>query len=262
MPEVDERRLAFGRVAELYERARPSYPPVTIDSLLELAGLDAGAQVLELGAGTGKGTRLLAERGLTVTALEPDPEMAAVAARNCAGHANVRIEQRPFESWQPAGPVGAVVSFQAWHWIDPATRYERAARALGEGGTLAAIWTFPDWSTTALRDALLATYAHAVPALAPDFPMHPASENTRLAGDWASEIATSTSFTRPQVHEHRWSVRYSPSDYCELLQTHQDHILLAPGEQAKLLRGVTETVEAAGAIDLDYVTLLCLACVG
>jgi len=129
---IDEQRLAFGKVAELYDRARPSYPAKTIDALFELAQLQPGAEVLEVGAGTGKATRLLADRGVAVTALEPDPAMAAVARRKCAGYQNVEIEQTTFEAWQPRERVQAVVAVQAWHWIDPKVRCERAAAALHE----------------------------------------------------------------------------------------------------------------------------------
>src|ERR1700712_1812259 len=67
----DEQRLAFGSVAELYDRARPSYPPGAIDDVVAHAGLQTGDTVLEVGAGTGKATVLLAQRGLGVLALEP-----------------------------------------------------------------------------------------------------------------------------------------------------------------------------------------------
>ncbi len=40
--DFDEQRLAFGAVAELYDRARPSYPSAAVDGLIEYAGLDAG----------------------------------------------------------------------------------------------------------------------------------------------------------------------------------------------------------------------------
>jgi len=59
----DEQRLAFGRVAKLYDRVRPSYPDAVIDAVLAFAGLRPGARILEIGAGTGKATMLLAERG-------------------------------------------------------------------------------------------------------------------------------------------------------------------------------------------------------
>jgi SAM-dependent methyltransferase len=258
-PALDEQRLAFGRVAELYERARPAYPAGLIDELIEYAELRGGALVLEVGAGTGKGTRQLAERGLLVTALEPDPAMAAVARRLCAEVAGIEFEQVPFEEWRPREAVQAVISFQAWHWTEPGSRYELAASALSQDGRLAAIWTFPDWQETALREALRAAYAASAPQLPADFPMHPASEPTRLAGDWAGEISAAARLARPEVREYPWSARYSAVAYRELLETHQDHILLEPDAKARLLSAVSETIDAAGGIDLRFVSRLCLA---
>ncbi len=52
-----ERRLAFGDVAELYDRARPSYPAALVDDVLEFACARAGDLALEVGAGTGKARR-------------------------------------------------------------------------------------------------------------------------------------------------------------------------------------------------------------
>jgi hypothetical protein len=53
------RRLALGEVAGLYDRARPGYPAALIDDLVNWA--QPGARALEVGAGTGKATRLLAD---------------------------------------------------------------------------------------------------------------------------------------------------------------------------------------------------------
>jgi trans-aconitate methyltransferase len=256
---IDEQRLAFGTVAELYDRARPSYPAATIDTLCERAQLRPGSEVLEVGAGTGKATRLLAGRGLIVTALEPDAAMAAIARRNGAAHANVELEPLAFEDWRPRQRVRAVVCFQAWHWIEPTVRYTLAADALENGGWLAAVWTFPEWATTTLRDALTAVYAAAAPGLAADFPMHPASEPTRLAGDWTAEIAACPELTDAHVHAHLWSARYSAAEYRALIETHQDHILLPKPEKARLLSAVAQAIDIAGGIDLDLVTRLCMA---
>jgi SAM-dependent methyltransferase len=91
---VSERRLSFGEVAELYDRARPSYPEALVEDLIELAG--AGT-ALEVGAGTGKATVLFGQRGVSVLALEPSAEMAAVARRRCARFPEVSIQQVEFE---------------------------------------------------------------------------------------------------------------------------------------------------------------------
>ncbi len=257
---TDEQRLAFGRVADLYEHARPGYPDTVIEQLIDLACLRRGATVLEAGAGTGKATRALAAHGLAVHALEPDPAMAALARRTCAPYPLVQIEQVSFESWRPRSPVDAVVSAQAWHWIAPSVRCLRAAQALASGGTLAAIWTFPDWSATALGDRLRAAYADALPGLRPDFPMHPASEPADLAGDWHAEIRSCAGLSGADVRLHAWSFSCTTTGYVELLQTHQDHILLDPAQREQLLAAVSSVIdEAGGRIRLEFVTRLCLA---
>jgi len=74
------RGLSFGSVANQYERYRLDYPDELVDAVLQYAGGPLRS-ALEVGAGTGKATRLFASRGIEVTALEPDAEMAPVLER-------------------------------------------------------------------------------------------------------------------------------------------------------------------------------------
>jgi len=257
---IQEQRLAFGRVAELYESSRPSYPAAVIDELLRRAGLGPGSRVVEVGAGTGKLTRLLAERGLAVRALEPDAAMADLARRACSGYPRVAVEQTDFETWEPQGLADALVSAQAWHWIDPDVRYSRAAGALRRSGTLAAIWTHPDWSRTAMRDELRRAYTDAAPGFAPGFAMHPSTEDPDIAGEWRADIEASAGFTSAEVLEHPWAIDYTAAEYVRLIQTHQDHILLEPASKRPLLQAISRAIEAqGGSIRIECVTRLCLA---
>jgi SAM-dependent methyltransferase len=257
---ADVQRLAFGRVAELYDRARPSYPAAAVDAVVEFGALTPPARILEVGAGTGKATVLLADRGFGVLALEPSPAMARVARANCARHPQVEIVEAEFERWEPEAPLPALVSAAAWHWIEPEVRYQKAHRALAPGGTLAALWTFPDWQSCALRAPLSDAYRSGAPELTPDFPMHPDSRPTRLAGDWHQEIRHSGAFSGPTVRTFAWSERYTSAEYCQLLQTHQDHILLADAAQTGLLDAVAAAIEeAGGSLALPLVTYVCLA---
>lgn len=261
MTDVDEQRLAFGTVAELYDRVRPSYPAGAIDDVIAHAGLSAGDAVLEVGAGTGKATVLLAQRGLRVLALEPDARMAALARVNCRALAGVRVMESELERWAATERFAAVVSANAWHWVAPEARHQRAHEALCAGGTLAAIWTFPDWEACSLRGSLRHAYAHTAPRLAPDFPMHPASEPTRLAGDWTAEIEGAPTFTAPRVTVHAWSQPYTSTEYVELLQTHQDHIRLAVDDRERLLAEIVAVIDSAGGgtLTMPFVTRVCLA---
>lgn len=257
---ADEQRLAFGRVAELYDRARPTYPPAAVEAVIRFGALAPPMRILEVGAGTGKATTLFADRGFGVLALEPSPGMARVARANCAGYPAVEIVETEFERWPPSERVAACVSFQAWHWIAPAARYRRAHQALVPGGTLAAIWMLPDWDRCALRGALSEVYHASAPDLVADFPMHPDSEPTRLAGDWAQEIAASGRFTSPAVEIYPSSQRYQSTAYAELLQTHQDHILLGDEPRTRLLGAITRMLDdAGGTLELPLATYVCLA---
>jgi SAM-dependent methyltransferase len=257
---ASEQRLAFGRVAELYDRARPSYPPASIDAVIAFGDLRPPARILEVGAGTGKATALLAQRGFEILALEPSPAMARVARVNCADHPRVQIVESEFERWAPEAPHAALISAAAWHWIDPDVRYRRAHAALEPGGTLAALWTFPDWQRCDLRDALRDAYRAAAPTLTTEFPMHPGSLPTRLAGDWRAEIAAAGRFRDVAVETFPWSLGYSATGYADLLQTHQDHILLADEPRRALLEAVQATIEAAGgSLTLPVATHVCLA---
>ncbi len=70
------RALSFGSVATAYERYRPGYPVELVDEVLNYAGRPVRT-ALEIGAGTGKATRVFAERGLAVTATEPTRRCSA-----------------------------------------------------------------------------------------------------------------------------------------------------------------------------------------
>ena len=129
---------SFGAAAGAYERGRPPYPAEAIDWLLPTGA----RRVLDLGAGTGKLTRLLAERGLEVVAVEPLDEMreqlvaAAPGVVALAGTA----ERIPL----PDGAVDAVLAAQAWHWVDPARAAPEAGRVLRPGGGLWRLWNVRD----------------------------------------------------------------------------------------------------------------------
>lgn len=120
MGEPRERRLVFGEDPERYDRARPTYPSAIIDDLVELVGTDA--RVIDVGTGTAKGTRLLAERGLTGVGVEADPAMAAVGRRHLDRYPGWRIDESDFEAWTPTtddAPADLLTAAQAWHWVGP-----------------------------------------------------------------------------------------------------------------------------------------------
>jgi SAM-dependent methyltransferase len=142
----ERRRRAFGRAAALYDRVRPSYPS---DAARWMLG-DAPCRVLDLGAGTGIFTRVLASLGHDVVAVEPDDAMRAILTAATPGVAALAgsAEAIPL----PAGSFDAVVAAQAQHWFDNAAARSEIARMLRPGGIFAPLWNVRDESVAWVRE--------------------------------------------------------------------------------------------------------------
>ncbi|MFD0019873.1 class I SAM-dependent methyltransferase [Streptomyces sp. NPDC058382] len=121
-------------MAEAYERFRPGYSMALFDRVMAYAGQPVRT-ALEIGAGTGKATRLFAQRGVDVTATEPDAAMLAELRRHVPP--SVRTARASFEDLGAGETYGLVYAAAALHWTDPAGRWPRVAALLEPGGVFA-----------------------------------------------------------------------------------------------------------------------------
>jgi ubiquinone/menaquinone biosynthesis C-methylase UbiE len=139
-PASPEARLAqsFGAAAMEYERVRPEWPRAVVDRAAALLDLGREAEVVDLAAGTGKLTRLLAERFERVVAVEPDERMRVLLDGALAGTA----EAIPL----PDASADAVFVGDAFHWFDAPVALAEIARVLRPRGGLALLWN--DWWET------------------------------------------------------------------------------------------------------------------
>jgi SAM-dependent methyltransferase len=98
--------------------------------------------VLDLGAGTGKLTGVLARHADAVVAVEPDLAMLAELRRAVPGGrpAAGRAEHIPLRD----ASVDAVLAGQSAHWFDLSRAIPEIARVLRPGGVLAGLWNTDD----------------------------------------------------------------------------------------------------------------------
>jgi SAM-dependent methyltransferase len=252
-------RGTFEEVAELYDRARPGYPPEVFDDLLELGRVPEGGRILELGVGTGKATVPLAARGFEIVGVELGEGLAEVARRKLAAFPRVEIVQAPFEAWEPTGPpFDAVVSFSAFHWMDPAVRYEKPARLLREGGALAVVG-----SRHVLQDPserfwveVQDDYDAVVPGDNGPPPPHPDA-----VADLSADIESSGHFRNVGARRYVWRLRYTADEYLAVLDTYSGHRALEDEQRRRLYDRIRRRIEAEPeqAVTKTYLTTLNVA---
>ncbi|MGI9157192.1 MAG: class I SAM-dependent methyltransferase [Marmoricola sp.] len=242
----DEKMLrranAFGSGSESYERYRPTYPDELVYDVLTYAGQRAAQGVLDIGAGTGKATMLLARSGLPVTALEPASEMGDVLRRRAdeAGLGDlVTVRHGTFESLTADdGPFGLVVAAQSFHWTDPDTRWQRLVNVLAPGGTAAMFWN--SWALDdAAHDyaAIQDSYAQHGPGLIPD------TGETAQHSDWPSnELVEVLDLVDHDERSYTWSWHLPREDYLALLATTSQYAVMPEAARGHLFNSLRPTL--------------------
>jgi SAM-dependent methyltransferase len=125
------------RWAEDYERGRPGWPAEAV----QIVGVPPTATVLDLGAGTGKLTRLLVVEFGRVVAVEPADAMRRLLVDLCPEADALPGTDQAIPL--AAGSVDAVFVAQAFHKFDDERTLAEIARVLLPRGALVLMWNLP-----------------------------------------------------------------------------------------------------------------------
>jgi SAM-dependent methyltransferase len=235
-------RCTFDTAAASYDRARPAYPAKLFDDLIELAELEPGARLLEIGCATGKATLPLAKRGMVVVCVEIGANLAERARASLVGYP-VEIHVAPFESWEgEAHSFDLVYAATAWHWIDPRVRYRRAHTLLRPNGHLAlwsAVHAFPA-DVDPFFTEIQTVYNAIGESHEGEWPPSPPDETP----DDAAEIEASSLFEHIQVRRYVWQTRYTAEEYIALLNTFSGHIAMDTDKRTHLYREIRQRISA------------------
>jgi SAM-dependent methyltransferase len=183
----------FDDVAAEYDAARPSYPAELVDAAIEAGALDARSTVLEVGCGTGKLTESLVHGGLRIHAVEPGANLVEAARRRLGPTDAVHFDIARFEDAElRAAAYDAVFSATAFHWLEPAVSWAKAAAVLKPRGLLALLTHIGihDERSAGLEERFLATLRRHAPEVADHWSLLPTLA-TVVAG--ASDRSTNVS---------------------------------------------------------------------
>jgi SAM-dependent methyltransferase len=241
------RALSFGVMAEAYERFRPGYPVELFDLVMAYAGRPV-RNALEIGAGTGKATRLFAQYGIVVTATDPDGAMLAELRKHVP--ANVRTVQAAFEDLRVAETYGLVYAAAALHWTSPVSRWSRMDALLEPGGVFASFGGPIRLADSAVEEAVRVA---RLPFLESDDIPSPDGTPPEHHMQWpGTELAQSEWFTdvRQSVVEQRLAM--SARDFVGHLSTVSAYLVLPASVQeqvySRIMHVLPETVEIAADI--------------
>lgn len=206
-------------------------------ALAELADtlpLHAGRTVVDLGAGTGKFTRLLALTGAEVIAVEPVPEMRERLAELLPG---VVVTAGTAEDTGLAGGCAdAVVAAQSWHWFHEERALAEVERLLRPGGALGLVWNTYDTSVPWMRD-FQEIYFHHAPR---DLP-------SPLDERWRDALTARPGWSR--LEERHWPNPHptTVADVVERMMSSSHIVVLGAEEQEKVRARAVELLERHGA---------------
>jgi SAM-dependent methyltransferase len=139
----------FGRAAEAYERSRPDYPVEAVDRLVQELEISGDCSVLDMGAGTGKLTRMLVPTGARITAVEPVESMRRALAQAVPETAVIAGAAESIPAAD--GAFDAVMCAQAFHWFSGDRALAEIHRVLRPHGRLALLWNLRDESVDWVR---------------------------------------------------------------------------------------------------------------
>jgi SAM-dependent methyltransferase len=223
---VSDRARSFESVAAEYERHRPGYPEEALRWATEQLGLDPGARVLDIGAGTGKLTRRLVSLGYDVVAVEPGAPMLD-ELRAAVPEAEAReasAESIPVRD----ETVDAAFAGQAYHWFDRERALPELQRVIKPGGGLVLLWNW--WNE---RDPLQRELGELI-----GYAGHEPYRNEELPGEpWFREVGRTVVETLEES---------SPDALVGYLSTASAFLTAEPDEREESLRAVHELASRYG----------------
>lgn len=143
----------FDGMGQVYAQFRPSYPQEFITYLYEEAGLQTDSVLADIGAGTGILTRQLLEQGNLVYAVEPNPDMRAVAEADLKGFENfVSVNGTAENTTLAENSVDGITVAQAFHWFDRPQFQKECRRILKSDGKVVLVWNSRDFESLLVQE--------------------------------------------------------------------------------------------------------------
>jgi ubiquinone/menaquinone biosynthesis C-methylase UbiE len=243
----------FDSLAEDYSRYRPSYAPAAVSALLGLVGKPLGEMdAVDVGAGTGIWTRLLAARGLrSVVALEPSDNMRAAGKRDSRSLPNIEWRAGSGEHTGLAEASADLVTMaSSFHWVDFDAGIAEFCRVLRPDGWFAAVWNPRYIEGSPLLVEIEGWLTNLHPGL-----NRKSSGRSAFTETLTERLLSCGRFSEVLTFEGRHIARQTPEQYIGAWRSVNDvQAQLGPERFERFLAMVREKVAGLDAIETTYLT--------
>jgi SAM-dependent methyltransferase len=234
-------RSGFTIGAASYERGRPTYPEQAVDWLAGQLRLGPGRTVVDIGAGTGKLTRMLVPTEATVMAVEPVEAMSDLL-RQLLPEVELRQGTADNTGLAPAS-VDAVTAGQAFHWFANPAGLTEFHRILRPGGGLGLIW-----NQRQRNDPMWVSVDNLIDELR-------VSEPDSHSQEWRRVFAESSLFSPLEVASFDQLQLVSSEELVDRVTSISYVAILPPDQKAELARRLRALAAKAGGSEAGGMTL-------
>lgn len=235
-----EYKSTFNNQATLYNEARPKYPTELFSTLTKILNLPTDAHLLEIGPGTGQATKPFAEKGYSITAVEPGENLVEVFKQELRYYNNVQIITSSYEDAKlPADTFDLVYAATAFHWINPEIRFKKTYSLLKSDGFIAIIRTCHILSgeTRDFFEKTQPIYDQFI-----DIKEKSVKPQVTKLEDIKADTLDANLFEQVYFNVFPMRIVYTSEQYIKLLSTFSEVIAMNSSERASFLEQISDLI--------------------
>ena len=257
MPTIKGLGWTFDTVASTYEKFRPGYVDELYKMIFDYITLNGYSNVVEVGIGGGQATLPILKTGCNLTAVEYGEEFSKLCKEKFKEYSNFSVITNKFENENfQDNMYDLVYSASAFHWVPEEIGYTKVFSMLKSGGAFARFANHPyrDKGNLPLSkeiDRIYGEYYYKFYNEKQESPKEyteeRASQRAKIAEKYGFEDIKYAMFQRKRT--------FSASDYCTLLGTYSDHIVIEESIRKEFFSKIEDAINNFGGSFTVYDTI-------
>jgi SAM-dependent methyltransferase len=233
----------FNLTADYYDRYRPSYPGEIVNTLIDKAKINEKSIILEIGAGSGKATELLAGINCTITCVDPGADLVRRGNDRFKDFPKIKFSCARYEEFESsADTYDLICAFQAFHWVPQPIGYRKCAHELKDIGFLALVWNmYVTYDNDLDKELLQISSKYGGFA---DFVSEEKCKERITAV--VKSIDDSALFNKVEVYKHFWEQPYTADDYFGFCLTGNSFVQKSDEEKKSAYDDICKLAEKHG----------------